>query len=195
MNNDGLQDLMVAENYIDFPMSKIFKLDGRLLIQKEDHTFAPGIEKGGAANPTYAITPLVSDFNKDGHLDLIWVNINDQARAFINKGNNKNNYVQVHLADTGKEIGAKITVYLKDRKLTDWLVTGEGLASDQTALIHFGLKDDTFIEKIIIEYIDGTIDTVNNPAVNTVVNVALQKVQTIEETNIDTDLDLNENTL
>ncbi|WP_405368157.1 MULTISPECIES: CRTAC1 family protein [unclassified Nonlabens] len=195
MNNDGLQDLMVAENYIDFPMSKIFKLDGRLLIQKEDHTFAPGIKKGGATNPTYAITPLVSDFNKDGHLDLIWVNINDQAKAFINKGNNKNNYVQVHLADTGKEIGAKITVYLKDRKLTDWLVTGEGLVSDQTALVHFGLKNDTQIEKITIEYIDGTIDTVNNPAINTVVNVALQKVQDIEDTDSNTDLDLNENTL
>ncbi|GAK76173.1 hypothetical protein JCM19296_1770 [Nonlabens ulvanivorans] len=72
LNNDGLQDLMVAENYVDFPPNKLFKLPSRVLIQKEDSTFAPTEEKSGVTNPHYAITSLVSDFNQDGYLDMIW---------------------------------------------------------------------------------------------------------------------------
>ena len=86
MNNDGLQDLMVAENYVDFAPNKLFRLPSRFLVQKEDGTFAPTEEKSGVVNPHYAITSLVSDFNNDGYLDMIWVNINTPSLAYINKG-------------------------------------------------------------------------------------------------------------
>ena len=81
MNNDGLQDLMVAENYVDLAPNKLFTLKSRFLVQKEDGTFAPTEEKSGTVNPYCAITSLVSDFNKDGYLDMIWVNINTPSLA------------------------------------------------------------------------------------------------------------------
>jgi hypothetical protein len=174
MNNDGLQDLMVAENYVDFPFSKIFKLPGRFLIQKDDHTFVPTEDESGVENPFYGITALVSDFNVDGYLDLIWTNIDGPSNAFINKGNS-NNFVQVDLADAAEAMGARVTVVTPNRTLTDWLVTGEGLASDQTALIHFGLGTTETIDKITVTYTNGKIDQINAPKINSIIDVIKER--------------------
>ncbi len=90
MNNDGLQDLIVSENYVEFPPHKIFKLPGRFLTQKSDHTFVATESESGVVNEHYGITPLVSDFNKDGYLDLVWVNIDSPTKVFMNKGGKNN---------------------------------------------------------------------------------------------------------
>lgn len=170
MNNDGLQDLMVAENYVDFPFSKIFKLPGRLLIQKEDHTFVPTESESGVVNKNYGITALVSDFNLDGHLDLIWTNIDGPPLAFINNGNN-NNSVQVKLKNNAEGIGCKVTVHTPSFTLTDWVVTGEGLVSDQTKLLHFGLGQEKVVSKITIAYMNGKSEEILNPKINSIIDV------------------------
>ena len=175
MNNDGLQDLIVAENYVDFPFSKLFKLPGRFLVQKEDHTFVPTEKESGVENPFYGITALVSDFNKDGYLDLIWTNIDGPAFAYLNEGGT-NNHIQINLVENAATMGAKVTVETPTRKLTDWLVTGEGLASDQTALLNFGLGEETTVNKITIQYSNGKVDELMNPKVNTIVDVQKEKL-------------------
>lgn len=190
MNNDGLQDLMVAENYVDFPFSKIFKLPGRFLIQKEDNTFVPTEAESGVENPFYGITALVSDFNTDGHLDLIWTNIDGPSNAFINKGS-ANNFIQVDLADAAEAMGAKVTVVTPNRTLTDWLVTGEGLASDQTALLHFGLGTSQTIDKITVVYSNGKIDEINTPKINTVIDVMKERSMQIARDTLEPTLKIN----
>ena len=86
MNNDGLQDLIVAENYVEFPPHKVFKLPGRFLIQKTDKTFVATGKESGVENKNFGITPLVSDFNQDGYLDLVWANIGSPSLVFMNNG-------------------------------------------------------------------------------------------------------------
>jgi len=170
MNNDGLQDLMVAENYVDFAPNKLFRLPSRLLIQKDDGTFAPTEEESGVVNPHYAITSLVSDFNNDGYLDMIWVNINTPSLAYINKGGD-NNYLQVDLGESVNVQGAKVTVTTATKSLTEWLVTGEGLASDQTALLQFGLGKETAVLSIKVVLANNQIINVQNPEINTIINL------------------------
>ncbi len=174
MNNDGLQDLMVAENYVDFPFSKIFKLPGRFLIQKEDHTFVPTEEESGVENPFYGITALVSDFNTDGYLDLVWTNIDGPSFAYLNEGG-EHNHIQIDLGENAEAMGAKVTVETPNHKYTDWLVTGEGLASDQSALIHFGLGAESVINKITVHYSNGRIDEILKPKTNTVIDIAKER--------------------
>ena len=170
MNNDGLQDLIVAENYVDLAPNKLFRLKSRLLIQKEDHTFVPTEKESGVINPHFGITALVSDFNQDGYLDMIWTNIDSPSLAYLNNGG-KNNFVQVYLNENSKNLGAKISVVTENRVLTDFLITGEGLASDQTGLIQFGLSSDTKINKILITYINGEVDEILNPKINSIIDV------------------------
>ena len=184
MNNDGLQDLMVAENYVDLAPNKLFRLKSRFLVQKEDGTFAPTEEKSGVVNPHFAITSLVSDFNQDGYLDMIWVNIDSPSLAYINKGG-ANNYLQVDIGESVNAQGAKVTVVTPEGTLTEWLVTGEGLASDQTALLHFGLGTTQKVNKIKVNYSNDSIYEVNNPKINSVINVMeeIEKNKISNETN------------
>ena len=186
LNNDGLQDLMVAENYVDFPPSKLFKLPSRVLIQKENGTFAPTEEESGLTNPHFAITSLVSDFNQDGYLDMIWVNIDTPALAYINKGGT-NNYLQVDLGESVNVQGAKVTVTTPTKTLTEWLVTGEGLASDQTALLQFGLGKESRVLNIKVWLANDNEISIDNPKINTIIDLKAEvgkqnsTLETLEE--------------
>ena len=170
MNNDGLQDLMVAENYVDLAPNKLFRLPSRLLIQKEDGTFAPTESESGVQNPHFAITSLVSDFNKDGYLDMIWTNIDTPSLAYINKGGT-NNSIQIDLGENFNAQGAVVTVKTSTRTLTNYVVTGEGLASDQTALVHFGLGKEASIAKLTVRLANGKEIKVINPKINSIVDL------------------------
>tara|TARA_R110002096_G_scaffold345818_1_gene539263 strand:- start:14168 stop:15853 length:1686 start_codon:yes stop_codon:yes gene_type:complete len=183
MNNDGLQDLMVAENYVDLAPNKLFRLKSRFLVQKEDGTFAPTEEESGVVNPHFGITALVSDFNLDGYLDMIWVNIDSPSLAYINKGGT-NNFIQINLEDNAQAIGAKVTVETNSKKLSEWLVTGEGLASDQTALLHFGLDKDTEVKSVLVEYTNGKTDYIKTPKINSIVDVLAERNKQIEQDSI-----------
>ena len=170
MNSDGLQDLMVAENYVDLAPNKLFRLKSRFLVQKEDGTFAPTEEKSGVVNPHFAITSLVSDFNLDGYLDMLWVNIDSPSLAYINKGG-ANNYLQVDLGESVQAQGAKVTVTTPTKTLTEWLVTGEGLASDQTALLHFGLGEENTVSNIKVHLANDKEISNDNPKANTIIDL------------------------
>lgn len=187
MNNDGLQELIVAENYVEFPPHKMFKLPGRFLTQKEDHTFVATEDKSGVVNKNYAITPLVSDFNQDGYLDLVWVNMSGPSKVFINKGG-KNNYLQLAFDETSENIGAKIKVITTSGKIiTEDYVIGEGLVSDQSATIHIGLGKDT-IKSVKIFYINGTVQNLNDIKINSrtvVPKVITLKVEELEKETIE----------
>ena len=167
-NLDGRQDLVVAENYVDFPPHKLFKLPGRFLVQRPTGTFAAVEDQAGAINKNYGITPLSSDFNQDGYPDLLFSNLQGPFRVLLNKGGDAN-YIAVRLPETVKYVGATITVTKKDgTTLTDAYVIGEGLGSDQTSTITFGLDTDTEVSSIRIALPDGSTQNIANPKVNAV---------------------------
>jgi len=181
LNNDGLQDLMVAENYVDLAPNKLFRLPSRVLIQKEDGTFAPTEEESGLINPHFAITSLVSDFNQDGYLDMIWTNINSPSLAYINKGGN-NNFLKVDLGDNAKSQGATVQIETNTKTLTDYQVSGEGLASDQTAIVHFGLGKDSSVKSLQIRYADGDILNLQDLKINSTIDAQKALMMKVKDT-------------
>ncbi|WP_428356157.1 CRTAC1 family protein [Methyloprofundus sp.] len=141
LNLDGQQDILISENYVDLPFNEFFKLPGRMLLQKNDQTFASVESEAGVENRKYEIAPLLADFNGDGYLDQIRVNLAGKSRAFLSNGG-KNKYLRVKLPSTAKMFGSKVTVTLSDgSSLTDWHISGEGLCSDQEHVLTFGLGD------------------------------------------------------
>ncbi len=167
-NLDGRQDLVVAENYVDFPPHKLFKLPGRFLVQRPDGTFAAVEDQANAVNKNYAITPLSSDFNQDGYPDMIFANLNGPIKALINKGGDAN-FLSVRLKENAKNAGARIVLEKSDGSmLSDAYVIGEGLASDQTSTVSFGLGNDSAVKKLSIYFADGTNQVIDNPEINKV---------------------------
>jgi len=167
-NLDGLQDLVVSENYVDFPPHKLFKLPGRFLVQRPDGTFAAVEDQANAINMHYGITPLSSDFNQDGYPDMVFANIGSPILAKINKGGDAN-FIAIRFAENTKNVGAKVTITKTDGTIqSDVYVIGEGLVSDQTSTLTFGLAQQKEIVSILINYADGTTKTINNPKINTI---------------------------
>ena len=157
INLDGLQDILIAENYVDFPLHKFFKLPGRVLLQRKDHTFASIESESETINRNYEITPLLADFNGDGYLDQIRVNLAGKSKAFVSQ-KGKNNYLKVKIPAIAELFGSKVIAELSDgKKLTDWLISGEGLGSDQDHTIIFGLGESNRVQQLTVQRPDGKV--------------------------------------
>lgn len=167
-NLDGKQDLVVAENYVDFPPHKLFKLPGRFLLQRANGTFAAVEDQANAINKNFGIAPLTSDFNQDGYPDLAFSNLDGPAIVRLNEGGDAN-YIAVRLPENAKYVGANITVTKLDGStLMDAYVTGEGLCSDQTSTVTFGLGSDTSVKSVQLALPDGSTQDIASPKVNSV---------------------------
>ncbi len=153
-NLDGKQDLAVAENYIAFPPQMLFKLPCRFLLQQENNIFAAVEEQAGVVNKNYAITPLSSDFNKDGYPDLIYANLNGPVKVFLSKGGEAN-FVKIIMPDQAKYIGATVTAVSELGTQTNYNIIGEGLCSDQSNTIIFGFGNQEKIQSVTVTNILG----------------------------------------
>lgn len=171
-NLDGRQDLVVAENYIAFPPEKLFKLPCRFLTQQKDGTFSAVEKQAGVINKNYAITPLSSDFNNDGFPDLIYTNLNGKPKAFISNNTTlKAGYLKVRIADKAKYIGATVTVKTTKNTQTNFNIIGEGLCSDQSNTLIFGIGNLQQIVSLQIKDNNGNIQTIKNPKINTTIKI------------------------
>ena len=164
LNNDGREDILIAQNYVSLPLQKIFRLPGRVLVQLSDGTFAAAEDAAGLVNRNYEISPLVADFNNDGYRDVIRVNLAGPSLAFLSSGGN-NKFVKVRLPDTPRSLGALVEITLPDgRRLTQQFTSGEGLASDQSHELIFGLGTAESVERMTVYYADGTVREIEPPA-------------------------------
>lgn len=167
-NLDGRQDLVVAENYVDFPPHQLFKLPCRFLLQRANGTFAAVEDQAGVVNKNYAITPLTSDFNQDGYPDLIYTNLNGPVKAWINNGGS-NHYIAVRFPETSDYVGTRIEVSTStEQPVVGVYVTGEGLGSDQTNTITLGLGTATSVQSMTITYPSGATKTIAQPEIDKV---------------------------
>lgn len=166
-NLDGLQDLVVAENYVDFPPHKLFKLPCRFLIQRTDGTFAAVEDQAGVINKHYGITPLTSDFNQDGYPDLIYPNLDGPVQAHINQGGD-HHYIAFRFPETSEYAGAAVRVETESGSLSDVYVIGEGLSSDQTSTLTFGLGDQTAVSSVTLRMPNGEEKRIEQPGIDQV---------------------------
>jgi hypothetical protein len=156
LNLDGREDLIVSENYIGLPFHKIpaLRLPGRLMIQNNEGEFAAVGKQAGVVNKRYSIAPITADFNADGYPDIVHVNIAGRSQEFLSKGGD-NGYLKVKLPNQVSSIAATVEVTLTDGSmLTKPFVSGEGLGSDPSHILVFGLGDQRATD-VSVTFIDG----------------------------------------
>jgi len=156
LNLDGLEDLIVSENYIGLPpyRLKFLRLNGRLLLQTPRGEFAPAGRQAGVINPAFSIAPLTADFNQDGYPDIVHANLDGPSQLFLSKGGHAR-YLKVRLPDDVASIGATIKVSLDDgRVLSRPFVSGEGLCSDSSHILTFGLGRARAV-RVDVDYLNG----------------------------------------
>ena len=179
MNLDGKQDMLAAQNYARFPVNDLLEHYPGLILQNYGDTFRPVTKvSGGIDRPIgekeygFGISPIVSDFNQDGKPDLVWVNLDGKAVAYLNNMPDKN-WLKIRLPNIASSLGARITVTDKNgNKQTKQFLTSEGLCSDQGRDIIFGFSDNGVADKIVVEFQNGDIQTINQPDNNSVISIS-----------------------
>lgn len=172
LNLDGHLDLLAAQNYIKWPFHKLFRLPGLTAVQG-DFTRRPAFFQApgfGLANPLYGQSPLIADFDGDGRQDVFWLNMDGPARAFLNRS--QAHFLTVSLPDNVANQGVRVRVTTEDgTSYMRELMNGVGLMTDQTPDLTFGLGTASAVEVVNASWPDGTVLTLENPPIDTVVRM------------------------
>jgi hypothetical protein len=112
---------------------------------------------------------VVADFDRDGRLEIVTNNFNDQPYYFKNQLPRKN-YVAFRLRGTRSNrdaIGAVVRLYQGDRILTRQVHAASGYLSQSSRTLHFGLGDRPEIKHVEITWPSGVRQRLDAVVANT----------------------------
>jgi hypothetical protein len=162
-NLDGRLDLFVAQNYIKWPLHKLFKLSGKAYLQGADASFRDAPELG-LENTRFGQSSLIVDFDGDGYQDYLWTNMDGPLRAFRRAP--RGDYLTVALRDNVDNLGARIRLLSVDGDShVREIVQGEGYMTDQSPERTFGIGGTT-VDAVVVTWPDGHVERVTAPKRN-----------------------------
>lgn len=148
----------------------------KIFLNNGDFTFAPVDVPFSAAS--------IGDLNNDGFLDAYAI-YGSQEFIYVNNGNS-NNWLKVvtkGVESNSNGIGARVELYSALGKQIRDVRSGEGFAQMSTLNTHFGIGQDTSIEKLIIRWPSGIVDQINNPEINS--SIVVQEGSTLTVNDVD----------
>jgi len=114
------------------------------------------------------------DYDNDGDLDIIELNINGPARLLRNDGGNRASYLMIHAVGTRSNrdaIGARVRVTTGGVTQTSMVRSSSGYLSQSDHRVHFGLGTAKKVDRIEIRWPSGTIQVLENVAANQVLEI------------------------
>jgi hypothetical protein len=157
-DNDGYVDIFVANGNAHHEYSE----EDVLMRNHGDGVFTDVSTESG----TYFSEKYVGrggtcgDYDNDGDLDILVVNLNSEAKLLRNDGGNRNNWISVAAFLSGghsEAVGARVTVTSGDLVQIQDLVPVRGYLSQVDSRLHFGLGSATKVDSIEIRWPDGQI--------------------------------------
>ena len=108
------------------------------------------------------------DWNRDGKPDLVVTHQAEPSALLINRTRTDNHWLQVRLVGTKSErdaVGARIELVLENQKLTRAVTAGDGFFGHNQDTLFVGLGGQTEIQKMVIHWPSGKIQTFQSPSV------------------------------
>jgi hypothetical protein len=121
-----------------------------------------------------------ADLDNDGDLDIVTNNLNSVASIYINKTNDKANYLKLKLRFGGKNtfgIGSKVISYVKGKKQYKEIQTTRGFQSSSEPIIHFGYGKISQVDSVQIIWPDKTYQTLKNVKTNQTLTIQPSKIR------------------
>jgi hypothetical protein len=153
------------------PVSNFFfKNDGNLKFP--DKTSEWGINMPGFSNGS-----AYGDLDNDGDMDLVVNNVNMEAFVYKNEAQKiypKNHFLKFILSGTGKNrraLGTKITILNGDQKFFAEQMPMRGFESTVDDRINFGLGELERVDKVTIEWPDGTTTELDSVKTNQILTL------------------------
>ncbi|MEM9525720.1 MAG: CRTAC1 family protein, partial [Bacteroidota bacterium] len=196
-DNDGWQDLHVTNGYVrdytnqdfikymeDFVAAKgrLQRADLREIIaaipasdvsnyafaNRWNNTFVDRTEAWGLERPSNSNGAVYVDLDKDGDLDLVVNNLNQEA--FVYRNNNEDqHYLSVRLEGSGgntKGIGARVEIATENGQQMREQFLNRGYLSSVDPVLHFGLGTQTQVQSLVVSWPDGSVQRLEGLAVD-----------------------------
>ncbi len=158
-DHDRWLDIFTVHGHAHFE----FVQEDTLLRNKGDGTFDDVSKKSGTFFEKKYVGRGASwaDYDNDGDVDLLIVNLNDSPRLIRNDGGNTQNWLALELNLTlpkGKRsaLGARVTVTSDSLRQTEELIPTRGYLSQGQARLHFGLGKADQADEVEVRWPDGT---------------------------------------
>jgi hypothetical protein len=188
LDNDGWLDIFISNGHV-YPEVDGSHLDAPYAEHKyvyrnlrngqfEEVTNQAG---SGITDAVPARGCAFGDYNNDGNMDALVLNMNDLPSLLRNEGGNKQNWIKLRLvgkASNRTGIGARITVTAatapqaesgickQPMQQIDELRSGGSYYSQNDLRLHFGLDRATQADLVEIAWPSGAKDTLHNLAAN-----------------------------
>ena len=114
------------------------------------------------------------DFDNDGDLDVLVLNLNARPCLYRNEGGNANNWLMIRLTGTKSNrnaIGSRVRITAGNMAQTRWRVSSSGYLSQSDYRLHFGLGNHNLVDKIEIRWPSGKLQTLHDVKVNQILDV------------------------
>ena len=114
------------------------------------------------------------DYDNDGDLDLLVINLNDTPRLLRNDGGNKNNWLIIEAKLPGGKsdaIGARVTVTVGSLTQLQDLIPVRGYLSQADPRCHFGLGNANDADTVEIRWPDKQTTKLTNVKANQILTV------------------------
>ena len=179
-NNDGLIDLFVHNGHPFEPINKIFPettfAEPPFLFENTGKGFREvAAEHGVSLKKFYSGRGLaIGDFDNDGDLDLLLINVGEPPVLLRNDGGNRNHWLGIKLVGTKSNrdgIGATIIVTAQGRRRTKQRLGGTSYCSASDPRVSFGLGTIVKIDEIEVRWPSGRISTLKNITANQYVTI------------------------
>ena len=130
-----------------------------------DLTFSDKSKSWGLSRPSFSNGAAYADLDNDGDLDIVVNNINDFAFIYENKTNHiqkEGHYLRIKLMPSDRiplVQGSKIRIEHQGKLQFYEHYIYRGYQSTVESIAHFGLGQDTLIDKIVVTWPDGAEQT------------------------------------
>ena len=187
-DNDGKTDVVItngmSRNLTDSDVRKNLNRPGRTewdyfetlepyreqnmaLRNEGDLKFANVSNDWGFDRETMSFAAATADFDRDGDLDMIIANLDDPPSVLRNNADGNRLVVQLQSGEGNVfGIGAQIEIETNAGKQLRLLAPMRGYAATSEAIAHFGLGDETVVNRLTVTWPDGGQQVHQNIAAN-----------------------------
>ena len=145
-----------------------------------DLTFTNKVMEWGISEPINSNGAAYADLDKDGDLDLVINAMDDESYILENTMGKQGNYLEVALKGLPQNInciGASVIVETDKFKIAKELQVTRGFQSSVSPVLHFGLADQTKINKITIQWKKDEISTLTNVEINQLITLNYNEIE------------------
>ena len=161
-DNDGLRDIFVANGHV-YPEVDGLNIGQRYSQRKEVYRnlgngrfreIAPDLD-GDLLAARSARGAAFADFDNDGDVDVLVVNMNDRPSLYRNEGGNRNHWITFRLEGVRSNrdaIGTRIEIDAGDRTQTAEVQSGSSYLSHNDIRVRFGLGGRDRVDRVRVRW-------------------------------------------